>query len=188
MSKIRARSQKELNDIYKWYVEEGKSASEIAALIGNGETRNMVIGVVNRRGWNRSTAAQLATIRAVNREKARTRPRPTPAVSAAPPPPAPADPNRVEPSLPRPIDRTGPNLFELLPYQCRNPVGPDPRLGKPQMFCGEPVTTRTVETSKGVFQEKVDSYCAPCAARNRQALVPARRVARWVDRSVRGYA
>lgn len=172
-----------VDQVRKWYIGEGKSDSEIAKLAPLPPhrvhlTRNAVIGLRQRatppitraEELRRPTMARPARPRLERETKPAPpaqRPEPRPIQRPTPPPPPvtpTAPPYRTKAEL---VSRTGPTLLELGPNQCRNPVGPDARPDRPQMFCGARVGTREVEVRKGEFRDVVDTYCPSCAARNR---------------------
>ncbi len=179
---------------------EGHSAGEIAAEISRkyrnySPTRNVIIGIIARKGWKRSP--EVAKLAGVHSGKAAARA--TPPRPPARPKPVPAAPRAVvERRIPNPDNlpaalppgtRTGPTLLQLTSNQCRSPVGPDTReSGQPQMFCGRLVGYRSVEVRKGVFQERQDVYCGQCAKRNRIGLVSSLSARQRHERSMRAFA
>ena len=111
-----------------WCVE-GASASDIAAELGMGLTREAVSGMIFRKKWVRSEAIneRNRTKLVRSKRKAKVRPAPKPVVPPAPPRPAPSH-AATDQARVRPID--------LKPGQCKWPVG-DPR-SEAFGFCGEP--------------------------------------------------
>lgn len=167
------RSEAELEQIRKWFKDEGKSATEIARLRNLGETRNMIMGVINRNQWTRGPVANAATQLAAKvrdtirkrEERAEAQRKRAAAIAALP---VKGMPVLVAATPPKSDNREGPTLLELGANQCRSPVGPDVRVsGRPQMFCGDRVQVRDLEVVKGQFRTVVDSYCAACAMKNR---------------------
>jgi GcrA cell cycle regulator len=100
---------------------EGLSASQIAAELGDGVTRNAVIGKVHRLGLsNRGGPVPEEGGRPVEPVPAAAKP--APAVAAPPPEPAPAAP--AEETLPAPARRTPPVIRDAT--QPRAPGAPTP--------------------------------------------------------------
>jgi GcrA cell cycle regulator len=112
--------------------EEGYSASLIAEKLGEGFTKNSVIGKAHRGKWGQ-------------RRPAYARPG-TPkgwrAPPSAPKPPhprlAPSVPIPPQPPPPKPRREPGTlTLLDLLPHECRWPMNAPPRSGE-YLFCGRP--------------------------------------------------
>jgi len=140
--------------------QEGHSASLIADRVGDGVTKNSVIGKAHRgqwgqrrpayarpgtpKGWMRPPEPQPEP-KAKPRRRARVTPDETTARSHAPraappsPPPPPPPPVLLPPieALVEPVGRHL-TLLDLELGQCRWPLNDPPR-GQPYLFCGEPL-------------------------------------------------
>ena len=104
------------------------SAAQIAEKIGNGKSRNSIIGLANRRGWvnptpmrNKTTKRQ-KTVRAPDFHFRKSVPL------------QPIEPRVVE--VPEP-EFLGLSLLDLKANSCRYPRGGD-KLGEKVFFCGQP--------------------------------------------------
>ena len=119
-----------------WY--NGESAGQIAALFS--QTRNVIIGIVHRRGFTRPGGVASYVRRSPIR-------RPASPFSL---PEKPARPQKVDPVLdPLVMAR----IHELEKNQCRYPVG-GPR-EDPGLFCGQPTTSTYCEAHAAlVYQPK----------------------------------
>ena len=113
--------------------EGGMTATQIAELLGEGVTRNAVIGKAHRLGLESRPSPVKATDAAPAPTRAAAAPQPAPA-AAAPPPPAPVaastSPAHIDKPAPRPVAKpakggknTRTTLLELNDKVCKWPIG-----------------------------------------------------------------
>jgi len=164
---------------------EGKSAGEIAKILGGGATRNGCIGKARRLGLPPHSAyVKRANLRAASlhtgkRSKAPPKPQLIVAGNGAVIEKAEAPPPRVE--LPMRDDKPGPHactLVQLAAHACRWPIGPT--LAPAELFCGEPLDPQR-DTDR-------PPYCRQHMARAHQPAQPnKKRSANELARSLRRY-
>jgi hypothetical protein len=112
-----ALNEDQLETVKTRWTIDGDSAGQIAASLH--VTRNVVIGVIHRRGWVQAGGAA-------------TRPRPRlPMAPKEPRPPAPAKPLPVQKALVTDDPSKHVAMDQLGPHHCRYPVGTE---GK---YCGQ---------------------------------------------------
>lgn len=131
-----------------WWEDEGRSATEIAGLIGGGATKNTVIGKAHRQRWQPHKVGNTGWFngKRVRRAGTPVRPRqerpakpPKSVTRASKPKPAPP-PARAHAPRPVPLTAALPGrvlLLDLQPGQCRWPVNEPPKGGQ-YLFCGLP--------------------------------------------------
>lgn len=120
---------------------DGKSASDIARILGGGVTRNAVIGKINRLGLkrggeylSRQTAKQSAKRQAaIAREEKKALARKVAEATSKSTAPSTIKPPTPPPEPPKPPKALMLTLVELKPHQCKWPIGDD----RPQLFCGQ---------------------------------------------------
>lgn len=183
-------------EMKRLYVDEGKSASEVAKALGSGCTRNAVIGKAHRLGWMKEHRQKPAAVGLkapkVKRDRstgaivqniaARTPPKPGPqnrpavafgkveVVSAAETEKRRAAQQaqgaKIVEEFAAPANDTAIPLMERRRFQCAWPVG-EPARPAQQMCCGLPV-------QEGVGTA-LQSYCAAHQQRAASAYQPVRR-------------
>lgn len=183
-------------EMKRLYVDEGKSASEVAKAMGGGCTRNAVIGKAHRLGWMKEHRQKPAAV-GLKAPRVR-RDRSTDAIVqniAARTPPKPGQQNRpaiafghievvnaaetenrrtaqraqgekIIEGFAAPANDTAIPLMERRRFQCAWPVG-EPERPAQQMCCGLPV-------QEGVGTA-LESYCAAHQQRAASAYQPVRR-------------
>jgi hypothetical protein len=142
--------------VRKMFVDEGKSAGDIAAFLGQGTTRNMIMGVLFRNQIQRMPAKGPESAPRSNRSRP-SPPPPLKPIAKLPPPPTAEDeeeevvpvkkpaavippPPPPPPAVAKPRKPGAVTIYDLTLTTCRWPMWSDQERLTPsqQFYCGEP--------------------------------------------------